>query len=51
MKNKTKLLTMSCILGTSLLISTSVFAKGNININRLAGQDRYGTSNAIVSQG
>jgi len=48
---KIKLLTMSCILGTNFLISTSVFAKNSININRLAGQDRYGTSNAIVSQG
>ncbi|WPC43916.1 cell wall-binding repeat-containing protein [Clostridium sp. JS66] len=48
---KIKLLVMSCILGTSLISSTSVFAKDNISINRLSGQDRYGTSNAIVSQG
>lgn len=48
---KIKLLVMSCILGTSLLVTDSVFAKNNININRLAGQDRYGTSNAIVSEG
>ncbi|WML34281.1 cell wall-binding repeat-containing protein [Clostridium sp. OS1-26] len=48
---KSKLLIMSCILGTSLFASGSVFAKNNINIDRLAGQDRYGTSNAIVSQG
>lgn len=50
MKIRIKLLFMSCVLGTSLLTtSTSVFAKNNVN--RLAGQDRYGTSNAIVSQG
>ncbi|MBV7273456.1 cell wall-binding repeat-containing protein [Clostridium sp. PL3] len=48
---KGKLLMMSCVLGTSLLVSSSVFAKGNVNISRLAGQDRYGTSNAVVSQG
>lgn len=48
---KIKLLVMSCILGTSLLSSTSVVAKNNIGINRLSGQDRYGTSNAVVSQG
>lgn len=48
---KVKLLVISAILGISLLVSTSVFAKNNINVNRLAGQDRYGTSDAIVSQG
>ncbi|AKN33842.1 cell wall-binding protein [Clostridium carboxidivorans P7] len=48
---KIKLLFISCVLGTSLLFSSSVFAKNNININRLSGQDRYGTSNAIVSKG
>lgn len=48
---KIKLLMMSCILGTGLSVSSNVFAKNNISINRLSGQDRYGTSNAIVSEG
>ncbi|KZL92373.1 cell wall-binding repeat-containing protein [Clostridium magnum] len=48
---RVKLLVVSCVLGTSLLVSTNVFAKDNVNILRLAGQNRYGTSDAIVSQG
>lgn len=51
MKIRIKLLGMACILGISLLTSTSVSAKNNINIHRLSGADRYGTSLAIVSQG
>ncbi|MBC2580824.1 cell wall-binding repeat-containing protein [Clostridium sp. DJ247] len=48
---KTKLLVMSVILGTSLLFSTNVFAKNNINLIRLSGSNRYDTSSAIVTKG
>lgn len=48
---KIKLLVMSAILGTSLLVSTNVFAKDNVNVNRFSGKDRYETSSKIVSQG
>lgn len=49
-KSKKYLIALTLTIGTTL-ISPHVFARSNSNINRLAGQDRYGTSNAIVSQG
>lgn len=48
---KIKLLVTSVILGTSLLFSSNVFAKDNINVKRLAGQDRYETCSKIVQDG
>lgn len=47
-KSKKYLIALTLTIGTTL-ISPHVFARSNFN--RLAGQDRYGTSNAIVSQG
>ncbi|MFL0196313.1 cell wall-binding repeat-containing protein [Clostridium sp. WILCCON 0269] len=48
---KIKLLVVACILMTSILSATKVFAENNITVNRLSGQDRYGTSLAIVNKG
>ncbi|KZL90463.1 cell wall-binding repeat-containing protein [Clostridium magnum] len=47
---KIKLLMITCVLGTSLLVPRSISAKSNIIINRLAGQDRYETSVNVAKE-
>lgn len=48
----TLMLSLILMIGTCLLYQNNVRASADpIKITRLAGQDRYGTSNAVVSQG
>ncbi|MFL0194989.1 cell wall-binding repeat-containing protein [Clostridium sp. WILCCON 0269] len=51
LKSRKYLLALTLIFGASLIATSNVLAKNSINIHRLAGQDRYGTSSAIVTEG
>ncbi len=51
LSKRIKLIMTSIVMIFALVYSNKVFAQSNITVNRIAGQNRYETSNAIISKG